>query len=341
MALPEPLDLLACADPVHGFRAAQAEGRLIALRSSGTTDSPRVVVRTTASWADSFDAVSELCAMSADARTWIPGPVSASMNAFARVHADAVGAEVVDDPGVATHAVLTPLLLARALDHGLLAPGVSAVVAGDAMPAGLVRRALEAGLDLHHYYGASELSFVAWASGDRPLRPFPGVECRVVDGVIWARSPYLSEGYGPLNDATRPAPGPYRRDEDGFGTVLDRGELVDGRLLVHGRGEAWVTTAGVTVDLAEVERVLRTDANGAVVVVGIPDDRLGAIVVAVLDDSDDLPRARAHASSVLQPSHRPRRWYVLPDLPLTLAGKPDRQALAEQVLAGGLAPVGR
>lgn len=332
MPLPDPCDVLAADDPVRAFGEAHAQGRRIVLRSSGTTHQPRLVLRTTASWTDSFDAVSSLSGMSAASCVWIPGPVTATMNLFARVHADALGAGLVDEPVNATHAVLTPLALSRALDHDLLGAGQVVVSSGDGVTRALVARARERGVVLHHYYGASELSFVAWSQPDEPLVPFPDVECVVVDGCIWARSPYLSEGYAPGSP-----PGPFVRRDDGFASVQDRGELRNGALVVHGRGDLAITTAGVTVDVADVEQQLRAAATGTVLVVGVPDERLGAIVVGVLTEADDLPAVRARARA-LDPAHRPHRWHVLPEIPVTAAGKPDRERIVELVSGGPTEP---
>ena len=106
---------------------------------------------------------------------------------------------------------------------------------------------------VHHYYGAAELSFVAWGAHADDLTPFPGVDVVVRDGEVWVRTPYLCLGYdGP--------PGPLRTDPDGFATVGDRGVLADGRLLVSGRSDA-VTVGGATVEPADVEVVLREAAD--------------------------------------------------------------------------------
>ncbi len=188
------------------------------------------------------------------------------MNVFARVHADWVGAEVVPDVDGATHAVLTPAALA---DHvpGLPA-GLTVVVAGDALAPSAGSRARAAGLVVHHYYGAAELSFVAWGRDSSSLRPFPGVAVEIRDGEVWARSPYLAAGF----DAG--SPGPLRRDAAGWATVGDRGSMEDGVLVLHGRPDA-ITTGGATVWIAEVETVLRAHARGDVVVLGVPHTRLG------------------------------------------------------------------
>jgi acyl-CoA synthetase (AMP-forming)/AMP-acid ligase II len=313
----------ACADPVAAFLAAHAAGDLVALRTSGTAGPPRSVVRTTESWVSSFGTVSALTGVGAASRVWVPGPLSATMNLFATVHATWSGAALVAGTADATHAHLTPALLHRHLDD---LAGVTVVVAGDRLPPALHDRAVAAGVRLHHYYGAAELSFVAWGSHAADLRPFPDVTVSVRSGVVWVRSPFVCTRYdGP--------PGPLRRDDDGFCTVGDRGVLEDGRLTVLGRADA-VTTGGETVAVADVEPVLRAAATGEVVVVGVPHEVLGSALAAVLTVPSDLEPVRAAARSALQGAHRPRRWFHVPELPLTAAGKVDRVTLVS-LLSGG------
>jgi len=318
----EVIDLLAHADPVRAFFDAQSAGRLIGLSTSGTTGRPRMVVRSTESWTDSFDAVSQLSGIDARARVWVPGPVHATMNLFARVHATAVGATLVDDSREASHAHLTPAALDRALDSHRLPSGATVIVAGDALSASTCQRAAEADVVVHHYYGASELSFVAWASGGRTLRLFPGVECRVIDDVIWVRSQYLSLGY--VDDAEG---GAMRRDDAGFATVGDRGLLTDDVLTVWGRGEEAITTAGATVLVADIESTLRDHAEGEVVVVGVPHDLVGSVVAAVVTSARDVDVLAQVARERLDPAQRPRMWRVVEVLPMTPSGKVDREAL--------------
>ncbi len=290
---------------------------MLSLRTSGTTARPRRVLRTTDSWDRSFDHVSNLTGIDSRSRVWVPGPTSATMNLFARVHSDAVGAVVTDDPDDATHAQVTPLSLDRALRDDLLAEGTTVIVAGDALPESLLARAHGAGLAVHQYYGAAELSFVAWADDGRTLRPFPEVEISVDDDVIWARSPYLCEGYDDTD-------GPLRWSDEGAATVGDRGTWIDGVLAVWGRSEDAVTVAGVTVLVADVEGALRDNAAGQLTVVGLPDNRLGSVLAAVVTDARDVERLRAAAGQMLDPAQRPSHWYVVEDLPSTPAGKPDR-----------------
>src|SRR4051812_49829021 len=125
------VDVLGAADPVGAVLAAAAGRRLIAVRTSGTTTQPRSVLRTAASWVDSFPAVSGLTGIGPGSRVWLPGPLTASMNLFAATHARFVGATVATTPAGATHACLTPATLTGALDSGVDLAGVHVVVAGD------------------------------------------------------------------------------------------------------------------------------------------------------------------------------------------------------------------
>ena len=303
---------------------AHARGGLLALATSGTTgDVGRRVVRSTGSWWSSFDGYGDLSGVGAGARLWVPGPMRATMNLFAAVHAAAVGARLVADPALATHACLTPAQLAR--EGGRLRPGTRVVVAGDRLPAPLAAAASDNGLRVAHYYGAAELSFVAAGSSADDLRPFPGVEIEVRDGVIWVRSPYLCEGYA---DA---AGGPLLRD-GAWASVGDLGRFVGGALVVLGR-PGHVVTGGATVSLAEVEAALGAAARAPFAAVGVPHPTLGAVLAVVVTDAADEARLREQARA-LPAAQRPRLWYHRPVLPLTAAGKVDRIALSESLGEG-------
>ncbi len=332
---PPVVDVSAAPDPVAALLDAHERGSLVALRTSGTTGRPRAVVRTTESWTGSFPHVSRLADLGAGARVWVPGPLAATMNLFAAVHARCAGATLVASPQEATHAHLTPAALVAALAGGADLRGRTLVVAGDRLSRQLADRAAAAGARVHHYYGAAELSFVAWGSAEDDLRLFPGVTAEVRDGRLWVRSPWLSLGYDGDGDG---GDGPFERDADGFATVGDHGDLDGPALTVRGRGGDAVVTAGATVLVADVESVLRRATGGDVVVVGVPHPRLGAVVTAVLADPALAPAARAAARAGLAPAQRPHRWLHAPEFPLTPGGKVDRAALAALAASGALRP---
>lgn len=322
--------LLDTPDPVGAFAEATRTGALLALRTSGTSSVPRTVVRTPASWVHSFPHVSDLLGVDGTSRVWVPGPTSASMNLFGTLHARWAGATVVDDPRAATHAHLTPTALHRLLhDDAAALAGVHVVTAGDRLARATYDAAQAAGVRLSHYYGAAELSFVAWGANAEELRPFPGVEVAARDRELWVRSPYVCEGYLEAGHT-------LRRDGDGWTTVGDRGAVeggpTDGVVRVHGRGGG-ITTGGATVLVADLEAVLGRKARGEVVVVGVPHPGLGQLVAAACTVAEDVPRLRELARASLSPAQRPRLWQHLPSLPTTSTGKVDRDAVAATLAA--------
>lgn len=214
---------------VHQFWQAHRRGRLIGLRTSGTTTGAgRVIVRSTDSWVDSLDAVAQRCALTPHDRIWIPGPMGSTMNLFAACLAVHNGVEWSSDkPECATIWQLTPARLSSLLDAGLPRSQRlrEVIVAGDSLSRGLRDRATTRGINVVHYYGAAEMSMIAMGSCRDDLELFDKVEVRTTDGTIWVRSPWLAQGYlRATPDAPRQpeSPAPLRRSDDGFVTVGDR-----------------------------------------------------------------------------------------------------------------------
>jgi long-chain acyl-CoA synthetase len=289
-------------------------------------------VRTTDSWFDSFGHVTRLLGAGPGSTVWVPGPLSATMNLFAAVHAADLGARTQTSPTGATHAVLTPAAVSRALAHDVDLAGMHVLVAGDRLSRALRDDTLVRGAaHVSHYYGAAELSFVAWGSHAEDLRPFPEVEVESRDRVVWVRSPYLCRRYdGP--------DGPLTWDADGFATVGDRGRLENGHLLIQGRGGSTVVTAGATVLVADVEAALEEATGHPLAVLGLPHPDLGQVLCGVVTDASLIASFRASARALLEPAQRPRRWFEVQRLPLTPAGKLDRHGLEHLLRARAGAP---
>lgn len=310
------------------------------LATSGTSTTPRSVVRSVQSWEDSFDHVSRLTGTTPEDRVLVPAPPSGSMFAFAHAHAAHVGAGVVALPRwslrdaeqalrTCTLAHLTPAMLTGLLgrDLGRLR---TVVCAGAALPDAVRQRAHALGIDVVDYYGAAELSFVAMRAGGR-LDPFPEVEMELRDDVIWARSPWLAQGYAVGQS------GPLLTDAAGWASVGDRGRIDPGRgLVVLGRGADTVTSGGTTVVCADVESaVLGHPSVTAAVVIGTPHVELDELLEVVVTGSDalDVHELRSHTATLVSRTHLPRRWHVWSELPLTPAGKVDRSEVLRRLAA--------
>jgi fatty-acyl-CoA synthase len=114
----------------------------------------------------------------------------------------------------------------------------------------------------------------------------------------------------------------------------------DGTLVLLGRRSGVISTGGEKVFAEEVEDVVRTCPGVRdALVVGVPDERWGRKVVAVvaLDAGAvvDAPQVEAHVAQVLARYKVPRATVVVEEIARTPAGKADRR-WAEAVAASAL-----
>lgn len=149
-------------------------------------------------------------------------------------------------------------------------------------------------------------------------KPYPWVEMRLVDpdtgadvpsgivGELWTRSPQNMKGYWANQAATDAT-----IDGDGWLRTGDAGYRdADGFLFLHDRVKDMIVTGGENVYPAEVENVLMKHPGLAdVAVVGVPDERWGEAVKAVVvraegsdvTDKDVITFAREHLAGYKLP----------------------------------------
>jgi 3-oxocholest-4-en-26-oate---CoA ligase len=164
---------------------------------------------------------------------------------------------------------------------------------------------------------------------DEDLRPLaPG------DGRIGrlARSGRIPLGYhkDPVKTAVT-----FPKDADGIRWSIP-GDLAsiepDGTITVHGRGSASINSGGEKIFPEEVESAIKShpDVFDAIVV-GIPDDRFGERVAAVIRTRRPgtpvaLEDIQDHCRRLIAGYKVPRQLLLVDDIPLTAAGKPDAKA---------------
>jgi 3-oxocholest-4-en-26-oate---CoA ligase len=112
--------------------------------------------------------------------------------------------------------------------------------------------------------------------------------------------------------------------------------LADGSIQLLGRGSTCINTGGEKVYPDEVEAVLAEHPGvNDVAVIGIPDPRWGEIVVAAVrptsDGTDLTTQLDALCHEHLASYKRPRRYVIVPEIPHTVAGKPDHARLRAQI----------
>ena len=272
----------------------------------------------------------------------------------------------------ATHAFVVPAVI-----YGVLAAGEQAIAAfgglkkiaygASPMPLPMLRKALDTWpqAGFVQVYGMTELSGAttmltpeAHRDGGHPERlasagrPVPGVETRVVHpgtlaevkpgatGEIWFRTAQAMRGY--LNDVEATA---ATMTADGWIRTGDIG-LVDaaGFVYVLDRLKDMIITGGENVYGPEVESVLNACPGvGEGVVIGVPDDRWGEAVKAVVVP---VPGARLTAADVIAFCRDRLAHYQCPasvdivdDLPRNATGKVLKRALREPYWSGRDRPI--
>lgn len=176
--------------------------------------------------------------------------------------------------------------------------------------------------------------------------PLPGVEIRICDeqgnvlppntvGEVCTRSTSNMDGYWKLDEATAKT-----IDADGWLRTGDAGYLDDdGYLFIHDRVKDMIISGGENIYPAEVESaVYGHPAVAEVAVIGVPDDKWGEAVKAVvvpkpgmtIDEAEIIAFARTRIAAF----KAPKSVDVIEALPRNASGKILRRELREPYWAG-------
>lgn len=153
-------------------------------------------------------------------------------------------------------------------------------------------------------------------------RPVPGVSVRVVDGELRLKGPQCFLGYV---DASLDADA---FDEDGWFRSGDEGRIdADGNVVVTGRIKDAIIRNAENLSALEIEDVLATHpAVADVAVIGVPDERTGERVCAVIVPEPggevSLAALFEHCQGAGLSKHKaPERLELVDELPRNLTGK--------------------
>jgi acyl-CoA synthetase (AMP-forming)/AMP-acid ligase II len=259
---------------------------------------------------------------------------------------------------------LAPVMLKALLDEVVDASAVASVrtvvYSAAPMTASTLRRALSVlpAAGFVNLYGQSEvivsglpreLHSLDGPDAEERLRsvgfPFPGTRIRLVDedgddvphgaaGEIVVQSESTFRGYWNDEEATAATL------RDGWCHTGDVGRIDDrGLLYLVDRKKDVVISGGENVYSPEVEdAVSALDAVAACAVIGVPDERWGEAVCAVVVPNADaaltLEAVQEHVRARLAGYKVPRRLVVVDELPVLASGKVDKKRLRADLAAG-------
>ena len=179
--------------------------------------------------------------------------------------------------------------------------------------------------------------------------PMPGVEVKIVDtvtgatlpqgevGEICTRGYHVMLGYFEMPEATADA-----IDQDGWLHTGDLGAMdARGYFTIEGRLKDMIIRGGENIYPRELEELLfRHPAVGEVAVIGLPSERWGEEVAAVVRPTPGQPLVKdelfAFVREHLAPHKAPRHWFSVDAFPLTGSGKIQKFRLREMCANGEL-----
>lgn len=319
--------------------------------TSGTTGIPKCVMHTHSGYLELLDRVlGPLSAQRASTRP-MPNlvPVSLALNAgiYNALFGLRAGAEIVtmshfDPDGFATlvgrhdvrSTVLPPAAMVSLVESEVRSLAPLKYVRSITAPLSPIqaRRFME---KFHVFvlngYGQAEIGeVIGWTANDAKTypeklgaigRPHPGVDIRVDEGgQLWVRPPTAAHGID------------ERIDSWGFVATGDMAHVDDdGFVWLDGRMSDMINRGGHKVAPKAVEEVL--DLHPSVresCVVGLEDDRLGEVPVAVLvGERVDNVSLEEHCRHYLTPYRVPVSFVWLESLPRTEVGKVKRDAVLD------------
>ena len=206
-----------------------------------------------------------------------------------RALSDAIDEAVRRDPDGRVHLSLVPTQLTDCMDDSVARDALTRcsaiLVGGAATSSQLVSDARAAGMPIVLTYGMSETCGGCVYDGV----PLDGVQVRLdEDGRVSLSGPMVMSGYldeGPADD---------------WYLTGDIAHWQDGRLAVDGRADDLIVSGGLKISPSQVaDAVTATGSVKDCVVVGLPDERWGQVVTAVvagcqeperIRDTVDLPR---------------------------------------------------
>ena len=315
--------------------------------SSGSTGAPKLIRRNPESWITSFDINQRLFDLDDKDAYAVLGHLGHSLSLYAALEGLHIGAglALLSDLGPKQQAVAlrdlrvttiyaTPSQMQMIIRADLSAfPDVKRILVGGGRLNGALRATLADRFPkahIHEFFGASETSFITMSDADTPAgsvgRAYPDVQIQFgasdVEGDIWVKSPLLFDGYEQGDSA-------LTEWRDGYVSIGEIGRLDgDGYLYLMGRKSRMVTVADQNVYPEAIEAVL-ADHPGvrSAAVITPADTQRGHVIVAVVVGKVDDAELRKACRDALGDAAVPRSVWVIKDMPILAAGKPDLQKL--------------
>ncbi|HJX79496.1 class I adenylate-forming enzyme family protein [Glutamicibacter sp.] len=353
MLVPSVVEDAAAVPAITPSDDAQCE--LLVVFTSGSSGSPKAVMRSRQSWQQSIGRCATTLGATQDSRTLVPGPLTHGLGLYALVESIATGGTLVA-PGrwkaqdVSTllktencnRVVAVPTLIGLMLDlleSNLPATLRHVVTGGEPLASPLAQRILQISpqITCTEYYGSSEHSLIAYREHQRSAKDsnpefigtfFDGVRAHLHSpqdngvGRLMIASDFNATGYDPRG------PGELERCQDATG-VGDLARLLpDNQIQILGRHGGMLNINGNNIYPAEISTALEQCGLTQSVIQAHHDTPGKAKITAycLLPEPQTIPDAlelHRELKNLLPIYKIPHEIVFLSDWPLTNSGKQD------------------
>ncbi|MCP5508227.1 MAG: AMP-binding protein [Chlamydiales bacterium] len=239
------------------------------------------------------------------------------------------------------HCTISALVPAQVYDlvqGGFVAPPFlrAVIIGGGRLNARLQIKATRLGWPLIASYGMTEYaSQIATATLTEPLtlQPLDHVRLKIdEDGVLWIAGQSLLQGYLTIDEDRVSWSDPL---QSGWFCTNDRCEILDDRLIVHGRRGDFIKIGGESVNLASLQETLQMLIDdgkiaGDHALIAVPCDRLGHVVHLVSNSESGSELAEIFNAKVM-PFERIRRVQHVKAIPRSSLGKVQHRRICRDV----------
>ena len=337
----EPGDHTPCAYPASGFNAATMDKVIVSLFTGGSTGTPQVWPKTVGNlFGEAFFMVEKFGVSHEDRfvsttvpyhiygllfAVLVPLVASASVTASTSIFPNAITDAITRHQATVFAGV--PVHYRALRDTPIQGDSLRLAIssAGRLEPENGAAFHQQTGVGVTEIYGSTETGGVAArnrGNGETTLMPLASVETRIANERLYVRSPYLSPN--------------LETDAKGFFLTGDRVQVeAGGGFVLTGRADGIVKVGGKRVDLEGVQTCLKNLPGIAdALVLSLPAGRSRENeIVAVVEGEVDAMAIRQALASNVETYALPRRIVAVDKIPMSAAGKYDRQA-AEDLFAG-------
>lgn len=344
---------------------ADAEKEFYLGFTSGSTGTPKGFLRSQLSWIHSFSADEAVFNYDQNDTIIAPGPLNHSLSLFGATHALHIGASFCLPTAFSNRSILNLIKKHRVtvmygvptMFHSLASLNetysdpITFLSSGAKLEPHVKQqlKSLFTQASIYEYYGASELSYITYATDSFNQKypksvglPFPHVQITIRNhqgeilpanqiGDIYVKSPFLFNRYLNHPQATQETLTKYGAF---IGDVGFLNEL--GALTIVGRKNNLMITGGHNVYPEEVEQVIKqSPAVKEAVVVGLADQHWGERIVALIEWKDECHPNLASVKNLckkhLSIYKRPRKYIPVATFPYTHTNKIARQQILDNL----------